>query len=193
LEGKPLFGLALSLVRYIDERGVGHEALDLRLDSGRLEPWQLDHVAERMKDVRSPAAIEWCHSRLTSSIKRDPGITPSSTSTSLRWLASTMTRWPPTCCLQTAAQVATTSTRSSSSSTTSRGTDRVLRQLQPDLSALGAAGRHVFQLIREALWAVVAYNREPAPETEARVHQGFRKIAKADRSGITGYWDPDPE
>lgn len=72
LEGRQLFGLALSLVDYIDRRGVGQEALDYCLQPGRLTEPQAFHVGARMQSVNTPEALVWCHSRLTSMIRSDP-------------------------------------------------------------------------------------------------------------------------
>jgi hypothetical protein len=66
-----LLGLAISLVQYIDERGVGQRALDICLRPGRMEDRYIPIVAERMSRVKSTAAVLWCHSRLVSVIKSD--------------------------------------------------------------------------------------------------------------------------
>jgi len=66
-----LFGLAISLVQYIDERGVGHQALDFCLRSGRLEDRLVESVGRQMQTVKSTAAVLWCHSRMVSVIRSD--------------------------------------------------------------------------------------------------------------------------
>jgi hypothetical protein len=71
LRSQQLFGLAISLVQYIDERGVGQQALDFCLRSGRLEDWQIEYVGIQMQYVKSSAAVLWCHSRMTSLIRSD--------------------------------------------------------------------------------------------------------------------------
>lgn len=71
VEGRQLFGLALTLVPCIDERAVGHEALDYCLEPGRLQDDQVAAVAQHMRWVTTPSAVLWCHSRLTSRIRSD--------------------------------------------------------------------------------------------------------------------------
>jgi TIR domain len=71
LQGQQMFGLAISLIPYIDQRGVGQEALDFCLNSGRLEDWQVAYVGMHMQYVETPAGVRWCHSRLTSLIRSD--------------------------------------------------------------------------------------------------------------------------
>ncbi len=71
LRSQQLYGLAISLIQYIDERGVGQQALDFCLTSGRLEDWQIEYVGMQMQYVKSSAAVLWCHSRMTSLIRND--------------------------------------------------------------------------------------------------------------------------
>jgi hypothetical protein len=71
VQGHQLFGLAISLPKYIDERGLGQEALDFCLSSRQPEDWQMASVGGHMQYVTTQAAVQWCHSRLTSVIKSD--------------------------------------------------------------------------------------------------------------------------
>jgi hypothetical protein len=71
LQGNQLFGLAISIPAYIDARGIGQEALDFCLNSGRLEDWQMASIGMHMQFVGSRPAVEWCHSRLTSRVRSD--------------------------------------------------------------------------------------------------------------------------
>jgi hypothetical protein len=71
LRSQQLFGLAISLIQYIDERGVGQQALDFCLRSGRLEDWQIVQVGMCMTNAESDAAVLWCHSRIISLIRSD--------------------------------------------------------------------------------------------------------------------------
>jgi hypothetical protein len=71
VQGQQLFGLAISLPQFIDERGVGQEALDSCLSPGRLNDDQMNWVAMYMADVKTQAGLAWCHSRLTSQLRND--------------------------------------------------------------------------------------------------------------------------
>jgi hypothetical protein len=71
LEGSQLFDLALSVPACIDERGVGHKALELCLSSGRLERWQMAQIGIAINHITNPDAMPWCHWALTSLIKDD--------------------------------------------------------------------------------------------------------------------------
>jgi hypothetical protein len=59
VQGQQLFGLAISLIRYIDERGVGQEALDFCLSSRRLADWQSALVGMHMQNVTTEAGVQW--------------------------------------------------------------------------------------------------------------------------------------
>ena len=71
LRAQQLFGLAISLVELIDERGVGQKALDFCLRSDRLEGWQIVRVGMCMKYVKSGAAVLWCHSKMILLVRND--------------------------------------------------------------------------------------------------------------------------
>jgi hypothetical protein len=71
LRSQQLFGLAISLIQYIDERGVGQQALDFCLKSDLLERWQIEYIGMHMQYVKNSTAVLWCHSRMTSLIKSD--------------------------------------------------------------------------------------------------------------------------
>ncbi len=71
VRGDQLFGLAISLITYIDKRGVGQEALDFCLSPGLLKDSQIEYIGMHMQYVTTPAAVQWCHSRLTSLIRSD--------------------------------------------------------------------------------------------------------------------------
>lgn len=71
LRGGKLYGLAISIIDYIDQRGVGHDALDYVLKSDHLDDTDIRLVGAHMKNVKDKAAIRWCHSRLTRQIKTD--------------------------------------------------------------------------------------------------------------------------
>ena len=72
VHGSTLFGLALTLVPCVARRGSGHEALDYCLQSGRLADWEMASVGMHMRQARTPEAVVWFHSRLTSVIRSDP-------------------------------------------------------------------------------------------------------------------------
>lgn len=71
LHGHPLFGLAISIVYYVDQRGVGQEALDFCLRSGELDRWQVSSIGLHMVYVTTPEGVLWCHATLTTTIRDD--------------------------------------------------------------------------------------------------------------------------
>jgi hypothetical protein len=64
-----VFGLALSLPDYLEQRGAGRDALDHCL--GVLAARQLDHVATRMEKLTAPEPLMWWHDRLTTVVRDD--------------------------------------------------------------------------------------------------------------------------
>lgn len=73
LGGRQLFGLALSLVHYVDRRAVGNQALDYCLHPGRLPEWQRQHVLLRLQGCSSTASVVRSHSKLTA-VPRDDAV-----------------------------------------------------------------------------------------------------------------------
>ena len=274
--GKQLFGLAVSLPEYIDQRGVGHEALEYCLRPGKLEDRQTAYVGMHMQYVTQPAAVVWCHARLTSLIRSDacyhsflarhvdtviercfpemasyllhPNRGPADYNVDsfeivlshaddsrpfehrwIEWIDNGYfdrremlgfqaarilylilnEHWGDSRFQGIVAAVQArvhSLLRSSSNDRVKdglyhvvamvdaryRGSAYVLRNTIPRVYDLPFEQRELFDRLRTALQAVVAYNEDPHdPAREALVRDCYLKVADADADGLTGYWSTD--